>query len=99
MSDIWEPWRPQVGDRVRVHLSAECQFRYGYGNFTEHFPESDGAVGSIEEIDGCTPAEHDPSHRYCVRFRPSVPVNAGPAGPGSLLSHCFAAAELVPVDG
>ncbi len=99
MSEIWEPWQPEIGQRVQLRLSAECRFRYLYGNRTEHFPESDGAVGVVESIDGCTPSEHDPSHRYCVRFKPEHPVVAGPNGRGTLSSHCFAAAELVPVDG
>ncbi len=25
MSEIWEPWRPEIGQRVRVRLSAECK--------------------------------------------------------------------------
>ena len=27
MSDIWEPWLPVIGQRVRIRLSAECQAR------------------------------------------------------------------------
>lgn len=27
MSDIWEPWRPEIGQRVKIRLSAECQVR------------------------------------------------------------------------
>lgn len=94
---IWEPWAPKVGDRVRVHLSAECQFEYLYGNRTKHFPESDGACGVISEIDGCGPGEHDQGHRYTVRFSPQAVslVNE----PGWLSSHCFAAIELLPLDG
>lgn len=26
---VWEPWRPEIGQRVRIRLSAECQSR-GY---------------------------------------------------------------------
>lgn len=25
MSDIWEPWVPEIGQRVRVRLSGECR--------------------------------------------------------------------------
>ena len=25
MGDIWEPWRPEIGQRVRVRTSAECR--------------------------------------------------------------------------
>lgn len=27
MSDVWEPWQPVIGQRVRIRLSLECQAR------------------------------------------------------------------------
>lgn len=27
-SDVWEPWVPEVGQRVRVRLSAECRTEF-----------------------------------------------------------------------
>jgi len=54
----WEPWTPTIGQRVRVRLSGECQYRphiirvpslvcLGPATSGGHPPELDRAVGHI----------------------------------------------------
>lgn len=89
--------RFEVGDRVQIHLSAECQFEYTSG--VKHHPNLDGAIGMVEDRPtrgaDCQHTEHDPSHRYTVTFNPPVVVAQGHRYRHTVLSECFAAAELI----
>lgn len=99
------PWTPpgltfEVGDRVQIHLSTECQFAYGSG--IRHFPAMDGAAGVIEEGPGhaCVgPAGHDDTHGYAVRFQPPVRFREALGMSRTIISHCFAGCELQPISG
>lgn len=51
---FWEPWRPQVGQRVRIRASSECPTQ-------EISPLPDGATGVVSEIE---PGRA--GHRYVV---------------------------------
>ncbi len=67
MSDVWEPWTPQVGQRVRIKLSTECpQF---FGN------DFDGAIGTV--VDAVT-NEYLISHGYTHGHRFEVGIDGGP---------------------
>ena len=82
MNDIWEPWRPVVGQRVRVRLSAEC----GIGGI--HGLREDGATGVLIASDsGAGQVQAD--HPYLVCFdRPlTAPL---------VRSWFYCAAELEP---
>lgn len=97
MSDIWEPWTPQIGQRVRVSLSAECQFRYTTG--ITHHPVMDGAIGVVREGVGHRCEGHDAGHAYAVWFEPVLIETSSEGFPLRWVAHCFAAIELEPVDG
>ena len=43
------PWQPQVGDRVRVRVNAECQFCMER-EFVEIVLANDGRTGTIKDI-------------------------------------------------
>lgn len=97
----WEPWVLSVGQRVRVRLSAECQFRYPTTAIGHH-PEMDGVAGVVSDapLDGFQPCDHsahDPSHRYSVNFDAPVVLVRGYRHRATSLGQCFAAAELEPL--
>ncbi len=57
MTDFWEPWQPQVGQRVRVRPSAECPY------FTPDQPEY--LVGVVIQVN---PVESEQlRHRYGIQ--------------------------------
>jgi hypothetical protein len=90
----WEPpgmYRPKVGDRVRIRLSAECpeadQSRpvmYGHEAWT------DGAVGIVRRRDQTWPND---DHPYLVQL-----PHEDRGGRYIPLTGYYAAVELVPLD-
>jgi hypothetical protein len=81
VSDVWEPWRPEIGQRVRVRLSEEC-------NLIGHAPAEDGAVGMHIEVG----REGEPDcHIYAVRFDPPLT-----APRRTIYATWYAAIELEP---
>lgn len=95
----YEPWRPRIGQRVRVRLSGECQFVYPSG--TKHFAVSDAAIGTILNglpFANCDHSDHQTAHRYCVVFEPPVLVEQIGTYRHWLHSQCFAAIELEPLE-
>jgi hypothetical protein len=46
--DVWEPWRPEIGQRVRVRVSAECQA----GGVATRAPMSNRALRDLIESGG-----------------------------------------------
>lgn len=72
-TEYWRPWRPAVGDRVRVRLSAECQVQGGPLSYaTEigvrgHFAGEDGRLGTVIN-EGAYPYLVAQGHLYEVRF-------------------------------
>jgi len=82
----WEPWKPEVGQRVRILARPECRYCEGEEGVAEV-----GVTGVVSEV---TPPEGlgivigDAGHCYWVDFDdPEV---------GCGLSH-FAAIELEPI--
>jgi len=47
---VWESWAPEMGQRVRVRISAECRLRPCPGSYYERI----GQVGHPEYEDGLT---------------------------------------------
>ena len=68
----WEPWTPQVGDRVRVRLSGECPYCFEGGEFDSGEEIQDGDAVTVSRIrtelemweEGCSDAGL--MHRYWV---------------------------------
>lgn len=79
---FWEPWKPQVGDRVRVTLNPECQremptwsTQYQIQRPYGHPPDVDGRTGVVVSPwvwSKCTErsvqAAESMGHPYWVRF-------------------------------
>jgi hypothetical protein len=99
--DVWEPWAPEVGQRVRVRISPECDARF-IARYTlngepatgaeHHFPEAHGATGIVTEV-VTSGREAINGHRFHVQFDRGVSV----PGTGHLLGICVAAIEMEPV--
>lgn len=96
MSEIWEPWQPEVGDRVRVLARPECFY------CREDHDAEVGATGVVSAVHPPKHLAHEQeweaaqAHRYWVHFDDSTIVERTVAG---VIESHFAAAELVPVDG
>jgi hypothetical protein len=96
MRSFYEPWTPAIGQRVEVHLSAECQERWGDTEIVDAHPWwADGKVGTVQSlmIPMTAPAEIEAAytrHPYFVRLDED--------GPGGTYGLCLAAAELIPAD-
>ena len=86
MSDFWEPWTPQIGQRVRVLPRPECFY------CREEGEQEVGLIGQVTDIE-FTPWPIDekgaPAHRYWVTFDDRAATDCG-------MNH-FAAGELEPV--
>lgn len=52
MTEFWEPWAPQVGDRVRVIYNPECP----HGSWASEL--ADRALGEVSEVDPDDPRGH-----------------------------------------
>jgi hypothetical protein len=86
---IWEPWSPQVGQRVRIRLNRECRLQ-----MTGHGAWANGLVGVVEAVihpegDSIT---SEPGHRFLVVYAQEQIVDGRPLG-GSR----YAAVELEPI--
>jgi hypothetical protein len=89
----WEPWQPQVGQRVRLRLSPECS----WCRPRQRWHGERGTVTSIGEAppDVSVPGSFSQryfAHRYTVRL--DLPRADGFA---AAYGGSFAAAELEPV--
>jgi hypothetical protein len=81
----YEPWRPAVGQRVRVRRSGECPSNHHVLNGCD-----DGHTGTI--IVGSRPPVKD--HPYVVLY--DNPIPTGVSVPALLTGMRYAAAELEP---
>jgi hypothetical protein len=82
----WEPWTPEVGQRVRLRMTTECRY------CRPDVLTLDGQPGVVEDIGHGPAPTTDPdwqSHRYWVRLDDR---RLGTVG----LTH-QAAAELIPM--
>ena len=68
----WQPWTPQVGDRVRISVSGECRASNQpdsplsrAGVTTGHAPEEDGMTGTVVGVSNDHRRER---HPYRVWF-------------------------------
>lgn len=93
---FWEPWRPKVGDRVRVRLSGEChQFHDndtpgyidGKKSLYGHHASVNGAIATVEYIR--TEGESWAGHQCGIYYDDEV---------FGLKGSCYAAAELEPLE-
>jgi hypothetical protein len=94
-----EPWRPKVGDRVRVRLNGECRVTftaYGandliprYSRHDGHHIAEDGQHGTVQLWP--SPIASCASHPYFVRFDSPIPMDDSD---GRLHGSIYAACEL-----
>lgn len=88
IDDVWEPWQPVEGQRVRIRLSAECRVTWpDRPHDPPHLAEFDGLEGEVKAW-----AFPVPTHRYAVVF--DAPIAQGDRLIGGAY---FAAIELEPV--
>lgn len=100
----WEPWTPQLGQRVRVRLSGECREHFTayqddtpYFRPVPHYAEEDGRVGAVTEV-----RQDEQGHRFYVdfeepfRLRRRYELFRGWVSP-RLMGACYAAIELEPL--
>ncbi len=96
-SEVWAPWQPKVGDRVRVRLSGECRIEclplspQGMAGLLGHPNTVNGQVGTI--IAGELAYYVHRGHPYKVQFDDPFQWN-GRAWPSTHL----AAVELEPLE-
>jgi hypothetical protein len=93
--DVYEPWVPEVGQRVICKPSPECRVEWAVDWAPPgHPPEETGAIGTVEPMPHRFRSENwQRSHPYAVRFDcPGIQVN-GEWWWGGM----FAAIELEPV--
>jgi hypothetical protein len=103
---VWEPWKPKLGDRVRVHLSAECRQEWPaessyprHPKIIGHVWEWDGLVGTVRQIDSRdTPYGH---HPYVVLFdrKQRCPHCPRATCLHLILGIRLAASEIIPLEG
>ena len=92
MIDVWEPWKPTVGQRVKVKVSPECpcwQVRSAV--------QGKELTGTY--VDWVPPparewAHWHHSHNLCVQFDSPILFESG----AHLVAAWFAAIELEPID-
>ena len=96
--EFFEPWHPEVGQRVRVRLSGECRAPLEplsgglrVGATYRHPQEFDGLSGTV--IETRDKFYENSGHQYHVQLDTHVWVNGEPFW----LDH-FAAIELEPID-
>lgn len=67
MSDIYEPWSPGIGDRVRLHLSRECPWVL----FHAHDLDDSEPLTVVDSIthDGLSARRQTHAHRFEVADR------------------------------
>lgn len=90
---VVEPWRPKLGDRVRIRLNGECP--------ADHILDRDDEVGIVMsmvtqgelDLDGAPPTVMDHGHFYGVDF--DHPVSDIAKAMGMTWDYgAFAASEL-----
>jgi hypothetical protein len=84
VTEFWEPWIPEPGQRVRYVFKHECPGVYGIRYPVGHPPEYDGLIGTMYEIYRYGLNEPGNGHRFLIRFDNERRIMA-------------AALELVPV--
>jgi hypothetical protein len=57
-SEYYEPWSPEVGQRVRVRLNPECR------HFENNQSDFEGRTGTVIAV--LERGHRDPAHRYRV---------------------------------
>jgi hypothetical protein len=62
MDDVYEPWVPSRGQRIKIRLSGECS--------ADHTPASDGMTGTVTDISGSV--EEDDSAAWYPSGDPDV---------------------------
>lgn len=87
MSDIYEPWVPEVGQRVRCRPSPECRVETSYETGIDggmavaflgragHDPAEDGATGYVHTVAPRDDIPTDPAfdaHRFLVVYDEAV---------------------------
>lgn len=92
VADVWEPWTPQIGQRVRVRSRPECYYCREYGE------EEAGLAGTVFAIrPPCEPNDEQRGRAepgaYAHRFWVKLDVQVD----GCNFAH-FAAIELEPVN-
>lgn len=48
MTDIWEPWTPRIGERVRVRISPECR-DHARSMYPDYLEAVQGQTGTVIE--------------------------------------------------
>lgn len=87
---VWEPVSFEVGDRVRIRLSGECQVHWEDRHAVD-VPPIDGQAGVINRVD----RDRTDRHAYSVRINESFEVASVPFG--ICYGSWCCAAELVPL--
>lgn len=83
MSDVWEPWIPKIGQRVRIKLNGECQLRPCPGSYYEQIGQrghpgyEDGLKGTVTNFkqpnsDFLTDQGHAIDVEYDIDNRPEI---------------------------
>lgn len=86
--DYWEPWTPEVRDRVRVKASIECTAKAASGSYVDEHPNAahncfdlNGRDGIVEFLSYDSPntQERDSmtGHNYTVKFDSSYSLPDG----------------------
>lgn len=104
VTEFWEPWHPEVGQRVRIRLNGECDIPtwwvkgekvVDFGN--GHLDIENNCVGTIIE---CPFTERDGYCRHVEVGHPyAVVIDGGISQSGVRIRGAhYAALELEPVD-
>ena len=101
MHDIWEPWVPEVGQRVRIRLSGECRGQtIRTGVLVSHLPQMDGRTAVVKVahpahliLPGCGWREIG-AHRFLVETEEKIELV--PGRPPYIATVAYCAAELEP---
>ncbi|MBI2005264.1 MAG: hypothetical protein HYS80_00690 [Candidatus Aenigmarchaeota archaeon] len=65
ISDIWEPWQPELDQTVRFRYSQECPwYRSNGSGGWSHTPYYQGITGAVTYIG--KPKSHG-AHRFCIK--------------------------------
>lgn len=97
---IWEPWKPEPGQRVRIRLSAECDVQFwGPLALRGHPSEFEALTGTVLQP---TPypslAPWLNTHPYFVELDTPITVQLGDGYfPAPAEGNYFAAVELEPL--
>lgn len=100
-AEYWEPWKPEVGQRVRVRLSVECRGgqKRSVGWVVSHLPIMHDRIGvvTVNQAGSSMPTTlTDQSHPYVVMLGETFDVRGD--GKAYQPVACYAAIELEPVE-